>query len=339
MKLKTLRIAAISVMIIVIGGGILGWIMDLFGLDSQSGWDEPVLAMPIVSTRGHFRNTVFTPGHEKFDYTISGEVQGFSPGTRTPDDILIIVHGFNNYPQEAANACGRARRSLLENGFDAEIVGYSWDANTQLEPGAMIGFHEGRVNAIGNGPKLARFIVDYKARSPSTRIHVLGYSLGTRIVLEAVRTLAEDPALSDLAVRIDSVHLVGASVDNEEVQTNNKYGTAIEKSTGVLYNYYSISDKVLGYMYIMKEGDRALGETDIQNPNFAPSNYFGVNAHDELVSFDESGHVQESRRGDNHMGCLGILDSEGNVRDDGVMNLVAENIIGARDENSGEDDR
>ena len=80
----------------------------------------------------------------------------------------------------------------------------------------------------------------------------------------------------------------------------------------------------------MKEGDRALGETGIEEPELAPANYISVDARNELVVLDEEGRIMESRRGDNHMSCLGILDDDGNVLDDGIMNLVAEGILGIR---------
>jgi len=328
MKKQTVRIVIVSILIILAGGGITGWIMNRLGLMSLSDWNEPSLPMPIISTRGHFRNGKLTREHGVYDYETIGKIPGYHAGTRSPDDLLIIVHGFNNYPQEASNSCGRAQRSLQLNGFDAALVGYSWDANTQLDPMAMVGFHEGRIQATMNGPKLARFIVDYKAKCPTARIHVLGYSLGVRTILECLRVLDENPAFRDLPVMIDSIHMVGASVDNEEVQTNHLYGKAIENRVGTFYNYYSREDNVLGWLYLMKEGDRALGETDIENRNFAPSNYVSVDAHNELVSLDQSGQVSKGPKGDNHMGCLGLLDENGNVIDDGVMNLVAENILG-----------
>jgi len=330
MTLRTIRIILTSILIIVIGGGLVGTIMDRFGISSKSAWEEPVLPMPLVSTRNHFRSGVLTSGHGKFDYMTTGAIPGFSPGSQIPDDLLIIVHGFNNYPDEAANACGKAQRSLLANGFDAALVGYSWDANTQLDPGAMIGFHEGRIHAVGNGGKLARFIVDYKSKCPDTRLHIMGYSLGTRVTLEALRSLNEDPAFADFPIMIETVHLVGASVDNEEVQTDQKYGVAIENEVRTFYNYYSLKDRVLGVLYLMKEGDRALGETGIEEPELAPANYISVDARNELVVLDEEGRIMESRRGDNHMSCLGILDDDGNVLDDGIMNLVAEGILGIR---------
>ncbi len=312
----------ITVLVVVLGGSIIGFM----GAVARPPWVESEIFVPTVSTRDHFRNGVLISGHNSYDYQTVGNIPGLAPGTEAPDDLLILVHGFNNTPENAAMVFALAYESLESCEFEGEMIGFSWDANTQLDPWSMTGFHQGRVTACANGPKVARFISDYKSRFPETRIHLMGYSIGTRTVVETILALDEDPVWEDAEFKIDTVHMAGAAVDNEDVQTNSIYGRAIENRTVVFYNYFSIHDKVLGLFYPIKEGDRALGETGIENPEMAPSNYVSWDIQSELKIVDVQGRVSDENLGDNHMGCLGNRDADGNHVDDGLMNVVVENI-------------
>jgi hypothetical protein len=312
--------------IVVLIIGALIYALDAFDVLRPEHLFKPEVLVPTINTRGHLRNGTINPGHNKYDYTIVGAIPGLTPGTLRPDDLFIVIHGFNNTPKKAANILALASESLREDGFDGAIIGFSWDANTQFDAWNTTGFHECRRNACENGPKLARFVLEYKARCPNTRVHILGYSIGCRLALETALALYTDPAFADTSTRIDSIFLAGAAVDNEEVQTDEKYGAAIENRVGVLYNFYSLEDKVLGTLYPIKETDLALGETDIENPEMAPSNYVSVNVENELRTVTKAGIISDKALGDNHLGCLGIWDDKGNLVDDGVMNVVADLI-------------
>jgi len=303
----------------------LNWLRREFKLSVVPNWGDVNEDIPIISTRNNFRSGRLAPFYDKYEYATLGNIPGFMPGTDPPDDLLIIIHGFNNNEGKASSACGLARDSLLSNEFDGAIIGLSWDADTQLDPTAMIGYHEGRLHAAGNGRKLSRFIVDYKAMWPDVRIHVLGYSLGTHVALEMLYALEHDRAFSDMPILVDSVHLVGASIDNELVQTDKRYGTAIENRVKYFYNF-STKDKVLGIFYRIKEGDMALGCWGIQNRDFIPRNYADVDAGPELKALDSRGNIDSGSTGDNHLGCLGLRRPTGELVDDGVMNLVAQSI-------------
>jgi esterase/lipase superfamily enzyme len=240
--------------------------------------------------------------------------------------LLIVIHGFNNTAEKALYKFGIVQESLATGGFKGVVAGYSWDADTQWDPLAMTGYHEGMRNARGNGPKLARFIVDYKRRCPQTRVHLLGYSMGARLALEALLALQQDPLCSYNGVAVASVHLVGAAVENEEVELGQRYGQAIASRCQALYNYYSREDNKLTYYYPLKEIGRALGQTDVEHPENKPANYVSVDASHELPKITDSGAIDEEEYGDNHSGYLGTRDKHGKLIDNGAMDLVAENI-------------
>ncbi len=304
------------------------WAVWELGLDDPQPFPEYGEDLSIISTRGHLRAGEVNIGHNPYDYSIHGIIPGMTPGTDAPDDLLVIIHGFNNDVMNASDTFGLARDSLTSAGYEGALVGYSWDANTQVDPIAMTGFHEGRLHTIGNGPKLARFVVDYKARWPNTRIHIMGYSMGCRLAVEVLWAFDQDPALRSTPFLVDSVHLVGASIDDEEIQTDQRYGTAIENRAGILITYFSREDNILGTLYMLKEGSRALGLAGIENPDKAPRNYVAIDVESELIMYDDEGNVDLDQLGDNHMGCLGNRDDEGNLLDDGVLDIVVETIRG-----------
>lgn len=296
------------------------------GLVQPAHWEPPPAELPVVSTRGNVSQGQLAPGCSAYAYAVEGELPGYADNTLSPADVLLVIHGFNNTADKARYKFGIAAEALAQNSFRGVVAGYSWDADTQRDPLAMTGYHEGMRSAQINGAMLARFIQDYKLRNPSTRLHLLGYSMGARVALEALLALADNPHCYYPGVAVTSVHLVGAAVENEDVELGRRYGNAITNSCYALYNYYSPEDNKLTYYFPLKEGDRALGRTDIEHPAQKPPNYIGVNAQRELPKFNDGGKIDVEEYGDNHSGYLGTRDAAGRLIDDGVMDLVARNI-------------
>jgi len=328
-RMRRRRIAIIAVLVVVIAGG--AWVaISKSGLMQPKHWPQPLQPVPIISTRGQFKDGKLTTGHNAYDYSIEGKLPGWAHGTKPPQDLLIVVHGFNNTAEKARYKFDIARESLTRAGFKGVIAGFSWDADTQSDPLAMTGYHEAMHNATANGPALARFVVDYKAACPQTRVHVIGYSMGARVALEALYAMSEDSHLPSDVVPLSSVHLVGASLQNEDVELGQRYGEAIQARCARLFNYYSREDNKLGYYYPLKEGNRALGLTGILHMDRSPANYFEVDSRKELPKLDTKGNVDIDEYGDNHSGYLGTRDKQGKLLDDGVMDLVARNILTIR---------
>lgn len=270
--------------------------------------------IPYVSTRGQYQRgsrTERTPAR----FEVHGLVPGLATGAACAQDVIIVVHGFNNSSDKALNRFGVARDALKKNGFDGVVIGFSWDADTQLDPFSATGYRSAKGHTEGNGPLLADMIEDLKRACPGMRVSVIGYSMGARLALEALLTLES---------KVDVVYLVGAAVDNEEVELGERYGKAIETKAGRVVNFFSPNDSKLGSIFAVKEADRALGKHDIEHKDRAPKNYAGVNVMSELPTVDDAGEVVAGGpEGANHSGYLGTRNDEGLLTDDGVMNLVA----------------
>jgi pimeloyl-ACP methyl ester carboxylesterase len=310
--------------LIVLGGGWLA--IRYSGLVQPASWQQPLATIPVINTRGQLQNGKPVSPYSAYDYQVEGSLPGYAPGSKPPHDLLLVIHGFNNTAEKASYKFGIAQESLATSGYHGVVAGYSWDADTQWDPLAMTGYHEGLRNAKANGLKLARFIIDYKQRCPETRIHLLGYSMGAVVALETLLALKEDQQCAYAGVAVCSVHLVGAAVENDEIELDQRYGPAIEKCCTKLFNYYSREDNKLAYYYPLKEGSRALGLSDIEHPDNKPDNYFGVDAQHELPKLTETGVIDEDEYGDNHSGYLGTRNAAGKLIDDGALDLVAENI-------------
>jgi hypothetical protein len=150
--------------------------------------------------------------------------------------------------------------------------------------------------------------------------------MGARLALEALLALEDTPESGRAAPPIASLHLVGAAVDNDEVEAGARYGHALERQCGRVWNYHSTEDNKLGALYWAKEADHALGKDGIEHGADAPVNYRDVDVTSQLHGYTKDGVMREGEDGDNHSGYLGNRASDGHLLDDGVTDLIAENI-------------
>jgi pimeloyl-ACP methyl ester carboxylesterase len=237
--------------------------------------------VPEVNTRGHFSGGTLVLGRTPYEYRTTGVIPGVN-GSCSPE-IAIIVHGWDNDAKSAQVRFKTARhslRSLVSPPFSHPIVGFSWDSDTRYW--TIGGWGTGKDHADGNGRKLAQFLDDLKAACPAIKIHLMGHSLGARVVLQAIKELNENSRFrwKRDGRKIDDVHTLGAAVDNEtphdEVSTELRYGPAIRQQVGRFFNYCSDEDDILEFIYTVREADNALGETCIEDPSRKPSNYTDV---------------------------------------------------------------
>jgi pimeloyl-ACP methyl ester carboxylesterase len=284
-----------------------------------------VFEIAYASTRGHVDDGELAPDHDAYDYSIVGEMpQGAT-------EVMVVVHGLNNTEVKGVNRFGLARESLSHNGYEGAVVGFSWDGATNWDPFGATGYRIAKHNAVANGPKLARFLIDLQERNPGASIRVIGYSMGARLAAEAVLALDTDPAFANSTFKVASVHLVGAAIDNEQLQVGDLYGGAIERRVGTFFNYYSPSDSKLGKYYPPLEADRAVGRHDLEDREREPRNYVSHNVATELLApNDEGGIDHDGERGRNHSAYLGIRTDKGKWVDDGCMDVVARNIADSR---------
>jgi pimeloyl-ACP methyl ester carboxylesterase len=250
--------------------------------------------VPYVSTRGHYDDEGnLTSGHTAYDYDTVGTVPGVDGGCSS--DMTVMVHGWwkkgdaSEAEAAAEDKFEHCDQQLDANGYWGDVVGYSWDNNVDSDAWDY-GWGTAKEVATKNGAKLAQFLLDYKYNCGGT-VRLVAHSLGARVTFSALQTLDDSYYWDDYGYTIQSVHFIGAAVDNERPSLEHGDGYyAVANETDATYNYYSEEDDVLEWVYNSYEWDQALGETGKEDGNTAPGNY---------ADFDATAQV-----GDDHSGYL-----------------------------------
>ena len=142
----------------------------------------------IVSTRGHFnlQTDELSSSHNIGDYDYS-DVPGLD-GKPCPsnNELAIYIHGVWTGQAGAKEQLDRTKLSLNANGYNIPVVGFSWDSNTATN---QSGWAIAKFIANQNGPKLAKFISDFKANCPNDNIRIIAHSLGAKVVESALINL------------------------------------------------------------------------------------------------------------------------------------------------------
>jgi hypothetical protein len=272
-------------------------------------------------------------------------------GNNCPGELAIYIHGVWATPEEADEQTKRVYLSLQDIGYEIPVIGFSWSSDTKV---SEKGWDIAKIIANKNGPLLSKFINGYKEICPNTDIRLVAHSLGSRVTLSALQTLYDD----DKYRIIDSVHLLGGAVDDEQISLNSQdcvdnvprlecSGEAINATTRIFFNLYNPRDNMLTDFfgidgpYQKSENDDALGgfgkEIEISSPpNYNEENVqFYIPFHFNVNYMDANGDgdcdlpvgpmCPISVKGDNHMGYMGFKDSNGKIVDRGAMEVVADN--------------
>ena len=152
----------------------------------------------------------------------------------------------------------------------------------------------------------------------------------TSVILNALDRLHYDSRLQpwndvERDYRVDSLHLLGAAVNPEDISLTQGFGNAIRYEIDEFHNKYSIQDNTLEGAYRNTEGRIALGEEGARGWASGLQDIY----HEQEVSsqisrdVDGDGINDKENLGDNHMGYAGVVNQDnGQVTSDGVMNLL-----------------
>ena len=106
---------------------------------------------------------------------------------------------------------------------------------------ALQALHTGVTIANKNGKNLAKFVIDFKGKSPDTNIRLMGHSLGAHVIQSTVKNLAKNIKNKGI---IESVYLFGGSISDDALSSTN--GSAMQKIVAKkIKNYFSPYDDVL----------------------------------------------------------------------------------------------
>jgi hypothetical protein len=155
-----------------------------------------------------------------------------------------MIHGLRNNTNGALTKFVIAKRKLAHLGYKNPVIGYSYDSNTtgaQYILHALHALHIGVIIANKNGRNLAKFIIDFKQKSPETKIRLMGHSLGAHVILSTIKNLAKNTKNRGI---IEAVYLFGGSIPSDALSVKN--ASSVQKIVSKkIRNYYNPYDEVL----------------------------------------------------------------------------------------------
>jgi len=159
-------------------------------------------------------------------------------------EITIMIHGLRNNAPGALTKFVIAKKRLVHLGYKNPVVGYSYDSNTtgaQYISYALHALHIGLIIAGKNGRNLAKFVTDFKQKSPETKIRLMGHSLGAHVILSMVKYLARNAKNKGI---VEAVYFFGGSIPSDALNPRN--GSHVQRIVATkIKNYYSPDDEVL----------------------------------------------------------------------------------------------
>jgi len=159
-------------------------------------------------------------------------------------EITIMIHGLRNNAPGALTKFVTAKKRLAYLGYKNPVVGYSYDSNTtgaQYISYALHALHTGLIIAGKNGRNLAKFVTDFKQKSPETKIRLMGHSLGAHVILSMIKNLARNAKNKGI---IEAVYFFGGSIPSDALNLRN--GSHAQRIVATkIKNYYSPDDEVL----------------------------------------------------------------------------------------------
>ena len=296
----------------------------------QQLFPNPAITTPLVSTRGHFslHTGELNSSRRLGSYDISN-VPGFNQTSCSTNGIALYVHGVWAGQAEAREQLDRVKSSLNANGFISPVVGFTWDSNTAANPSGWV---VSKFIANQNGPKLAKFISDFKDGCPGIPIRIIAHSLGARIVESTLVNLNNNQTWNNMGHKIDSIHLVGAAISDKATSRNTPFGAAINNMGTEFQNLYNPEDNNLQLSYKKTENQNPLGLYGLQKVEALPSNYTEANVRYEIPPLSKANGTYQpfcdfaiKVWGDNHCGYMGFrhpVPFSQFLKDDGAINVI-----------------
>jgi hypothetical protein len=243
------------------------------------------------------------------------------------NEIVVYIHDVWTRQISAKEQIGRTILSLNANGYDISVVGFTWDSNTAINPS---GWDIAKSIVHKNGPKLAKFLSDFKTTFPNHNIRIIAHSLGAKVVESALIILNNNEILKNNSENnITSIHFIGAAISDRAVSKNTKFGTAIDNIGNNFYNLYNPKDNLLQGLYVKTENSNPLGLLGLDKEEPFPSNYTERNVMSEIPPFRMASGIYKpsidntiSDWGNNHSGYIGFRDVNGKLKDEGAINVI-----------------
>jgi Uncharacterized protein conserved in bacteria len=235
--------------VLVVAAGIVGYVRVRLSGDSADRTAPP--DFPALTSRETFGDDGVA--HEPDGDSIESlSVEGEYP--EAADEVILFVHGFNTTDSEARDQGYTAQVGVESAAQTTEaattlplpVVVFSWDSDRSWDVAKEV--------ADSNGVLLAKWLAD---RASHQQVHLVGHSLGARVICESLRELASNVESPDQGGEnnaseesvIASVTLLGGAIPAASLARDGRYGSAIETVAPTFANFYSRNDRVLSWVY------------------------------------------------------------------------------------------
>lgn len=191
-----------------------------------------------VDTRPYTSSTLRGHGSINFEeVSIEPEVE---------ENAVIFCHGWRRYASEPAEQNFQVvEEALKTEGFNGYFVSWRWNSELPWR------------NAIKSAEEEGERLADYAEKFYSqndAELHIIGYSLGAKVVMEAQRELSgRDKAF-------DSIHLLAGAVRSSDFREKGLYKDSVKDS--LIFNYRSPRDLTLGFLFPLSG---AVGKQGLEN--------------------------------------------------------------------------
>ncbi len=297
------RLAAVAGVVLVLGASIVAYVRV------QTSGDSADRAAPSEFPALTSRETFGDDGAARepdSDFTDSLSTEGEYP--ETAEEMILLVHGFNTTDSEARDQGytaqvgveSAAQTTESETTLPLPVVVFSWDSDRSWSVAKEV--------ADSNGALLAEWLAD---RPNQQQIHLVGHSLGTRVICESLHELASNAESPNQGAEnngsqesvIASVTLLGGAIPADSATREGQYGSAIETMAPTFANFYSRNDRVLSWLYRVSDRTRAVGSRGIKHSGQIPDSPDGEYL-DIDVTESVADHHSYFKSGD---GCLSIV--------------------------------
>lgn len=171
-------------------------------------------------------------------------------------EFTIMIHGLRNNKGGALAKVVIAQKRLKQLGYKYPVVGFSYDSNTrgvQYKSQELKATKIGKTIAKKNGKNLAQFILNFKRKNPTTKIRLIGHSLGTEVIVYALANLKNNNGI------VEAVYFFGGSIPANSIHPK-RFGKDLQNTVNKkIINYYSPHDGVLKYEYEAQLLEKPIG--------------------------------------------------------------------------------
>lgn len=114
------------------------------------------------------------------------DMEFFSVLATTQDDLLVYIHGFNVTFEDAIK---RAAQIAFDFSFSGPPITYTWPSDGG-DLKNMLHYNSDAEDALWSVKYIEGFLSTLHERFPKRKIHIIAHSMGTRVLLNAMRLMA-----------------------------------------------------------------------------------------------------------------------------------------------------